>query len=102
MNSLMTRNFDEFFDSVMLGFGAPMNIRFNTAKTKVVVENCRVFDVYYPKVPGDKGIPEGKKSMAFSFDLRSDERTLNDEDINQAVKAILKTLKFRLDADLRS
>lgn len=74
----------------------------NTAKTKVVVENCRVFDVYYPKVPGDKGIPEGKKSMAFSFDLRSDERTLNDEDINQAVKAILKTLKFRLDADLRS
>ena len=40
--------------------------------------------------------------MAFSFDLRSDERTLNDEDINQAVKAILKALKFRLDAVLRS
>lgn len=74
----------------------------NTAKTKVIVENCRVFDVYYPKVPGDKGIPVGKKSMAFSFELRSDERTLNDEDINQAVKTILKTLKFRLDADLRS
>ena len=34
MNSLMARNFDELFDSVMLGFGAPTNIRFNTAKTK--------------------------------------------------------------------
>ena len=74
----------------------------NTAKVRIIVENCRVFDVYYPKVPGEKGIPEGKKSMAFSFDLRSDERTLNDEDINQAVKAILKALKFRLDAVLRS
>ncbi len=74
----------------------------NSAKVRVIIENCRVFDVYYPTEPGDKGIPEGKKSMAFSFDLRSDERTLNDEDINQAVKAILKTLKFRLDAELRS
>lgn len=74
----------------------------NDAKVKVIVENCKVFDVYYPAVPGDKGIPEGKKSMAFSFDLRSDERTLTEEDINQAVKSILKTLKFRLDAELRS
>lgn len=74
----------------------------NAAKVQVIVENAHVFDVYYPSCPGDKGIPEGKKSMAFSFELRSDERTLNDEDINHAVKAILKALKFRLDAELRS
>lgn len=73
-----------------------------SAKTKVVVDNCKVFDVYYPTNPGDKGIPEGKKSLAFSFDLRSDEKTLTDEDIGQAVKAILKTLKFKLNAELRS
>lgn len=72
------------------------------AKTKVRIENTRVFDVYYPKTPGDKGIPKGKKSMAFSFDLRSDERTLADEDINQAVKSVLKSLQYRLDAVLRS
>lgn len=74
----------------------------NATKLRVIIENCKVFDVYYPAKPGDKGIPEGKKSMAFSFDLRSDERTLTDEDINQAVKAILKSLKFKLDAELRS
>lgn len=74
----------------------------NSAKARVIIENAHVFDVYYPEKPGDKGIPEGKKSMAFSFELRSDERTLNDEDINQAMKTILKALKFRLDADLRS
>lgn len=74
----------------------------NTAKTQVIVENAKVFDVYYPKEAGDKGIPEGKKSMAFSFELRSDERTLTDEDINRAVNTILKALKFRLDAVLRS
>ena len=47
-------------------------------------------------------IGKGKKSMAFSFELRSDERTLTDEDINRAVNTILKALKFRLDAVLRS
>ncbi len=73
-----------------------------SAKTPIIIENVRAFDVYYPKCPGDKGIPDGKKSMAFSFSLRSNERTLNDEDITQAMNAILKTLKYRLDAVLRS
>lgn len=71
-------------------------------KTAAIVENVRVFDVFYPKTPGEKGIPEGKKSMAFRFELRSDEHTLNDEEINRTVNQILKALKFRLDAELRS
>lgn len=74
----------------------------SSAKAKVLVENVRVFDVYRPKVPGDKGIPAGKKSMAFTFALRSDEKTLTDEEITQAVNTILKSLKFRLDAELRN
>ncbi|MBR3298481.1 MAG: phenylalanine--tRNA ligase subunit beta [Clostridia bacterium] len=72
------------------------------AKTAAIVENVRVFDVFYPKTPGEKGIPEGKKSMAFRFELRSEDHTLNDEEINRTVNQILKALKFRLDADLRS
>ncbi len=72
------------------------------AKVKVTVENVRLFDVYRPARPGDKGIPEGKKSMAFSYTLRSDERTLTDEDITQAFNAILKALRFRLGAELRA
>lgn len=73
-----------------------------SAKAGVLVENVRLFDVYRPKTPGDKGIPEGKKSMAFTFALRSDERTLTDEDITKAVNTILKSLKFRIGAELRS
>lgn len=72
------------------------------AKARVLVENVRVFDVYRPKLPGDKGIPMGKKSMAFTFQLRADDHTLTDEEIGQAVNAILKSLKFRLDAELRA
>ena len=71
-------------------------------KTKAMIGNISCFDVFYPKFPGEKGIPEGKKSMAFRFELRSDDHTLNDEEISLSVKAILKALKFRLDADLRS
>ncbi|MCR5809431.1 MAG: phenylalanine--tRNA ligase subunit beta [Clostridiales bacterium] len=73
-----------------------------SAKARVLVENVRVFDVYRPKLPGDKGIPFGKKSMAFTFQLRSDDHTLTDEEIGQAVNAILKSLKFRLGAELRA
>lgn len=72
------------------------------AKARVKVENVRLFDVYRPKEPGDKGIPEGKKSMAFTFQLRADDHTLTDEEIGQAVNAILKSLKFRLGAELRA
>ena len=72
------------------------------AKARVLVENVRVFDVYRPKLPGDKGIPMGKKSMAFTFQLRADDHTLTDEEIGQAVNAILKSLKFRLGAELRA
>ena len=71
-------------------------------KTKAMIENITCFDVFYPKLPGEKGIPEGKKSMAFRFELRCEDHTLNDEEIGLSVKAILKALKFRLDADLRS
>ena len=72
------------------------------AKARVKIENVRLFDVYRPKTPGDKGIPEGKKSMAFTFQLRADDRTLTDEEIGQAVNTILKSLKFRLNAELRA
>ena len=62
-----------------------------------LLRKINLFDIYR----GDQ-IGKGKKSMAFSFELRSDERTLTDEDINRAVNTILKALKFRLDAVLRS
>ena len=72
------------------------------AKARVLIDDVKLFDVYRPLVAGDKGIPEGKKSMAFSYTLHSDDRTLTDEDITQAFNAILKSVKFRVDGDLRT
>ena len=41
------------------------------------VESVEVFDVYQ-----GKGLPEGKKSLAFSLSFRSVERTLTDDEVN--------------------
>ena len=67
------------------------------AKCDVIVENVKLFDVYK-----GKGIPEGYKSVAYSFSLRLDDRTLTDEDIANAMKRIISTLEQRIGAQLRS
>ena len=67
------------------------------ADVRVILENVELFDVYR-----GAGIPEGKKSMAYSYTLRAEERTLTDEDITFAMNALIKALKAGLDADLRA
>jgi phenylalanyl-tRNA synthetase beta chain len=42
-----------------------------------------VFDVYQ-----GKGLPEGKKSLAFSLVFRSPTRTLTDDEVNAVLKRI--------------
>jgi phenylalanyl-tRNA synthetase beta chain len=46
-------------------------------------ESVEVFDVYE-----GKGLPEGKKGLAFSLVFRSPARTLTDEEVNGALKRI--------------
>jgi phenylalanyl-tRNA synthetase beta chain len=46
-------------------------------------ESVEVFDVYE-----GKGLPEGKKSLAFSLVFRSPARTLTDEEVNGALRRI--------------
>ncbi|WP_119394578.1 phenylalanine--tRNA ligase subunit beta [Salinibius halmophilus] len=55
-----------------------------------------LFDVYQ-----GKGVQEGKKSIAFGLTWQSDERTLNDDEINAAVESVLSTLKADYQAVLR-
>ncbi len=43
----------------------------------LTVESVEVFDVYH-----GQGLPEGKKSLAFSLSFRSTERTLTDDEVN--------------------
>jgi phenylalanyl-tRNA synthetase beta chain len=60
------------------------------------VSSVSLFDVYR----GEQ-IPEGKKSLAYALELRSDERTLTDEDAERVEKRILAVLQERTGAELR-
>ncbi|SDS34235.1 phenylalanine--tRNA ligase subunit beta [Opitutus sp. GAS368] len=48
-----------------------------TAGAAFTIESVVVFDVYQ-----GKGLPEGKKSLAFALSFRSAERTLTDDEVN--------------------
>jgi len=61
------------------------------------LRSIRLFDVY----EGDK-IPAGKKSYAVSLLFRSDEKTLNDKEVDKMATKILKKLEQKLGASLRS
>lgn len=52
------------------------------------VESVEVFDVYQ-----GEGLPEGKKSLAFSIKYRSPDRTLKDKEVNSAFDAVQKSMK---------
>ena len=47
------------------------------------------------------GIAPGKKSIAFSLELRADDRTLTDEDTTGVMNAVLEKLKNDLGVSLR-
>ena len=61
-----------------------------------LLRGVKLFDIYR-----GTGVPEGKKSMAFSLELRADDRTLTDADSEQVVTKVLKALAEKLNASLR-
>ena len=61
-----------------------------------LLRNIRLFDVYR-----GTGVPEGKKSLAFSLELRADDRTLTDTDSETVTKNVLEALQSQLGAVLR-
>ena len=61
-----------------------------------LLRSIRLFDIYR-----GTGIPEGKKSVAFSLELRADDRTLTDTDSEGVVTKVLNALKEKLDISLR-
>ena len=63
---------------------------------KGLLKNVELFDVYT-----GKGIPEDKKSVAFSLELRADDRSLTAQEADEDVKGILELLKTELGAALR-
>ena len=61
-----------------------------------LLKSVTLFDIYT-----GTGIPEGKKSVAFNLELRSDERSLTAEEADADVKSILDLLGTELGAVLR-
>ena len=67
-----------------------------SASAGKLLRKIQLFDIYR-----GVGVPEGKKSMAFSLELRADDRTLTDSDSEKAVSNVLSALKEKLNATLR-
>ncbi len=63
---------------------------------KGLLKDCKLFDIYR-----GKGVPEGKKSVAFNLVLRADDRSLTSEEADEDVKSILDALEKELGAVLR-
>ncbi|HEX2089812.1 MAG TPA: phenylalanine--tRNA ligase subunit beta [Actinomycetota bacterium] len=62
-----------------------------------LVGSIMVFDVFT-----GSGIPEGKKSLAFSLDFRAPDRTLTDEEAEQAVQRMVARVERDFGGQLRS
>ena len=58
-----------------------------------LLRSIKLFDIYR-----GTGIPDGKKSMAFSMELRADDRTLTDTDCEQVMNKVLSALQVKLNA----
>ena len=67
-----------------------------TAAAGKLLRKIRLFDIYR-----GKGIDAGKKSLAFTLELRADDRTLTDADAEGCVAKILRALEDKLQAVLR-
>ena len=61
-----------------------------------LLRGVKLFDIYR-----GTGIAEGKKSLAFSIELRADDRTLTDSDCEQVTGKILSALEKELNITLR-
>jgi phenylalanyl-tRNA synthetase beta chain len=62
-----------------------------------LLDRAVLFDVYE-----GRGLPAGKRSLAFSIDFRAPDRTLTDRDIEERVRAIAGRLREAFGAELRA
>ena len=61
-----------------------------------LLRNVKLFDIYR-----GAGVPEGKKSMAFSMELRADDRTLTDADSEGVMSKVIAALADQCGATMR-
>ena len=71
-------------------------VRAITKAAGKLLTGVTLFDIFKPKSAG-----EAKRSLAYSLEFRSPERTLTDDEINAAMEKVLKSLKEKFGAELR-
>ena len=59
--------------------------------------NVTLFDIFKPK-----NLEGGKRSLAYSLEFRSPERTLTDDEVNAACEKIMTVLKNVLGVEVRA
>ena len=59
--------------------------------------DVRLFDIFCPKESGD-----GRRSLAYTLEFRSAERTLTDDEVNAACQTILASVKTSLGVEVRA
>ena len=62
-----------------------------------LISNVRVFDVYE-----GENIPDNQKSIAINITIQSNEKTLNDNDLEKINNLIIKTVENKTGAKIRS
>ncbi len=61
-----------------------------------LLKSVTLFDVYQ-----GKGMPEGKKSYALAFNLRDDNKTLTDQEVDKTMKRLFERFNREVGAELR-
>ena len=64
---------------------------------KSLIKGIKIFDVYE-----GKNIPSDKKSIALKVTIQSDKKTLNEDDLTNISKKIVKSVEDKTGAQLRS
>jgi phenylalanyl-tRNA synthetase beta chain len=62
-----------------------------------LLHDVQVFDVY-----SGPNLPDGKKSVAFTLSLLSDEKTMMEQEIEAEMQRVVKRVEQQLGAELRS
>ena len=62
-----------------------------------LISNVKVFDVYE-----GENIPDNQKSIAISVTIQSNEKTLNDNDLEKINNLVIKTVENKTGAKIRS
>ena len=71
-------------------------VRVEVLRSDALIKNVAVFDLYQ-----GEHLPEGKKSLAITLSLLSEDHTLKDEEIRAASEKAINALKVKFGAEVR-